>query len=648
MLPQSAPPLRHSSSQNARSRSASSQGRRRQEPSSDLIFNLIASITSIALPDISEEPLAAVPDPVSRGPAYSFTYRSDSRRGNRRSPPASARSSFSYRPPSVQSPVHEESLDDDNAAEAPVIPTSRAPSLRSRQSTTKVDRVGSPAPRTYSLSSLSFSTLRGKKEERLNSLRGSFSQSRAEETIPVRTTSAIERTPSRQQQSGGSRTVSPKGKERESLTVLVRSRRESRTTDRDFTVEESAAPTHAQPHLQAIFGTAVPMGFVDSGPSRANWQSSNLERYTPARSLSNKENEPSSPPIEDELKVVPERSSSLRQQNLDVALLRAKLRSKSYRNSIAEGEEQFVKPQPVLSDIENSVRNGGDEEDDDDDELYTSRQMQELISAKQGPRRPRSRESTRSHKAYKLLGISPTRSVATIRRGSNATLTKSHLDELDSAQRNGTLQGTEGAAPLPQIPPQYVRPAVSVDSSSSRTSISIVSERPAMNSAFRSRTPSVSQGSMISRPDSRLQRWSTPPNVIRARERPSIGQRQSMQSSRRSDARRESINSIEESVRAILQNPRLSRKIWRSMERRGISYSDVGDPKGHVVFCCVGMGVTRYVSVFHDELAKSLGLRIITPDRPGIGGSEAYAEGSRSPISWPGKFCVGAAELNAY
>jgi hypothetical protein len=47
------------------------------------------------------------------------------------------------------------------------------------------------------------------------------------------------------------------------------------------------------------------------------------------------------------------------------------------------------------------------------------------------------------------------------------------------------------------------------------------------------------------------------------------------------------------------------------------------------------MGLTRFVTAFYDELAYTLNLRIITPDRPGIGDSEMSANGT--PLSWPGK-----------
>lgn len=49
------------------------------------------------------------------------------------------------------------------------------------------------------------------------------------------------------------------------------------------------------------------------------------------------------------------------------------------------------------------------------------------------------------------------------------------------------------------------------------------------------------------------------------------------------------------------------------------------------------MGLTRFITAFYDELALTLKLRLITPDRPGVGDSEPYTDGTATPLSWPGK-----------
>lgn len=93
-------------------------------------------------------------------------------------------------------------------------------------------------------------------------------------------------------------------------------------------------------------------------------------------------------------------------------------------------------------------------------------------------------------------------------------------------------------------------------------------------------------------------------------------------------------DSIDDAVENYLSAARLSQKVKTPLGRV-VSFSEVGDPNGSVVFCCVGMGLTRYLTAFYDELATSLNLRLITPDRPGVGGSEPQAEGNDTPLNWP-------------
>jgi len=96
-----------------------------------------------------------------------------------------------------------------------------------------------------------------------------------------------------------------------------------------------------------------------------------------------------------------------------------------------------------------------------------------------------------------------------------------------------------------------------------------------------------------------------------------------------------SMDSIDVEVLQYLDSPRLSQKIRHPQTGRIISFSEVGDPEGFAVFVCVGMGLTRYVMAFYDQLAATLKLRLITPERPGIGSSQPDPNGT--PLSWPGK-----------
>jgi hypothetical protein len=96
-----------------------------------------------------------------------------------------------------------------------------------------------------------------------------------------------------------------------------------------------------------------------------------------------------------------------------------------------------------------------------------------------------------------------------------------------------------------------------------------------------------------------------------------------------------SLDPIDIEVESFLNASRLSQKIRHPQTGRIISYSEVGDPNGFAVFVCVGMGLTRYVMAFYDQLAATLKLRLITPDRPGVGGSQIDPTGT--PLSWPGE-----------
>ncbi|EXJ85061.1 hypothetical protein A1O3_05736 [Capronia epimyces CBS 606.96] len=94
------------------------------------------------------------------------------------------------------------------------------------------------------------------------------------------------------------------------------------------------------------------------------------------------------------------------------------------------------------------------------------------------------------------------------------------------------------------------------------------------------------------------------------------------------------IQSISDEVDTFLSAPRLTQKIRHPRTGRTVAFSEVGDPQGFVVLCCVGMGLTRYLTAFYDELARTLRLRLITPDRPGVGGSSSAPEAACTPLNW--------------
>jgi len=120
----------------------------------------------------------------------------------------------------------------------------------------------------------------------------------------------------------------------------------------------------------------------------------------------------------------------------------------------------------------------------------------------------------------------------------------------------------------------------------------------------------------------------------RKRNSDSLAVRPPNQSSAMKEERPTTADSIDRQVNTFIRSSRLSQKVRHPQTGRTISFSEVGDPKGHVVFCCVGMGLTRYITAFYDELAMALRLRLITPDRPGVGESQVDPLGT--PLSWPG------------
>lgn len=131
-----------------------------------------------------------------------------------------------------------------------------------------------------------------------------------------------------------------------------------------------------------------------------------------------------------------------------------------------------------------------------------------------------------------------------------------------------------------------------------------------------------------------LKRFSRPMSPAPAEERRTAPK--NLQETRRIASHQvDEIDLIGNAVSEYLLSPRLSQKINDPQTGRVISFSEVGDPEGSVIFCCVGMGLTRFITAFYDELASTLKLRLVTPDRPGIGGSESRTDGLDTPLGWP-------------
>jgi hypothetical protein len=58
------------------------------------------------------------------------------------------------------------------------------------------------------------------------------------------------------------------------------------------------------------------------------------------------------------------------------------------------------------------------------------------------------------------------------------------------------------------------------------------------------------------------------------------------------------------------------------------------------------MGLTRFVMAFYDQLAATLKLRLITPERPGVAGSQVDPNGT--PLTWPGMYILELAQAQRY
>ncbi|EEY15342.1 hydrolase [Verticillium alfalfae VaMs.102] len=150
-------------------------------------------------------------------------------------------------------------------------------------------------------------------------------------------------------------------------------------------------------------------------------------------------------------------------------------------------------------------------------------------------------------------------------------------------------------------------------------------------------TPDANEAVRLKRSSSRLKRLSAPlsPRSEGGSGRSDIASPEPVNAMPSGYERPRSADSVDDAVESYLCSPRLSQKIRHPQTGRVISFSEVGDSEGSAVFCCVGMGLTRYITAFYDELALTLKLRLITPDRPGVGDSEAYADGTATPLSWP-------------
>lgn len=66
---------------------------------------------------------------------------------------------------------------------------------------------------------------------------------------------------------------------------------------------------------------------------------------------------------------------------------------------------------------------------------------------------------------------------------------------------------------------------------------------------------------------------------------------------------------------------------------RVLAYTDIGDPDGSCVMHFHGAPASRFLLDVYDEEFEEYGLRVVSPDRPGYGGSSPHP--GRSMADWP-------------
>ncbi|HSP41298.1 MAG TPA: alpha/beta hydrolase, partial [Luteolibacter sp.] len=74
-------------------------------------------------------------------------------------------------------------------------------------------------------------------------------------------------------------------------------------------------------------------------------------------------------------------------------------------------------------------------------------------------------------------------------------------------------------------------------------------------------------------------------------------------------------------------------RFWQSPAGYRLAWNEFGDPAGRPVLYCHGWPSSRMQAVLVHHLARERGLRVIAPDRPGMGLSEHVP--GRTLASWP-------------
>lgn len=259
---------------------------------------------------------------------------------------------------------------------------------------------------------------------------------------------------------------------------------------------------------------------------------------------------------------------------------------------------------------------------------------------------PKKRHSGR-HSRYSSTGSQDAKADG---GGSEAEQVTKRIQELKNQQQKIKSEletdNSPGKPVAPEPPKQAATPPAQTepDEDCSKTGVNGVSDDVEESAP----SPSVMTGKSRTKSQPQTARQSLDRSETTARRRQSVehstptGHHRRFQSGQFSpdhgtslDERRLSVDSIDLAV-----SPKLSQRVCHPTTGRIIAFSEVGDPNGHVVLCCLGMGLTRYLMALYDELARTLKLRLVTLDRPGIGESGPYLNESGAPLNWPGKSLV--------
>ncbi|KAL7008698.1 hypothetical protein EMMF5_001960 [Cystobasidiomycetes sp. EMM_F5] len=104
-----------------------------------------------------------------------------------------------------------------------------------------------------------------------------------------------------------------------------------------------------------------------------------------------------------------------------------------------------------------------------------------------------------------------------------------------------------------------------------------------------------------------------------------------------SDVQAMDLRGTKAEVVQYLRSPRLTRILTLRKEPNKylrVSYADVGDQNGKVVVVFLGLGSVRYLVGLYDEVATSMGLRLICIDRWGLGKTSDIPDSRRGFLEW--------------